>query len=70
MGTTAYFEEAVSDAATDQTRQVECGTTGLAGDGPQMYLKVDGRDVLFSHDTARKYCASVANVARHLGYTA
>ena len=68
MTTTSYFDQSVIDATTEHVRKVECGTSGFAGDGPRMYLKVDDREVFFSHEDAQKFCEGVASVAGYLGY--
>ena len=68
MATISYFDQSVIDATTEQVCKVECGTSGFAGDGPRMYLKVGDREVFFSHEDAQKFCAEVASVAGYLGY--
>lgn len=68
MGTTCYFEENVKDEADGEVRELEVGTSGYAGNGPQFYLKFDGASVLLSHEDAKKFYQAVDGIAGYLGY--
>lgn len=68
MGTTAYFEQDVKDEADEKVHSLEIGTTGYAGNGPQVYLNLDGASVLLSHEDAKKFFAAVEGISGYLGY--
>ncbi|BCH27960.1 hypothetical protein MesoLjLb_77450 [Mesorhizobium sp. L-8-3] len=68
MGTIAYIDEEFRDVVGSGTVNIEVGTTGYAGEGPQMYVKVDDRSVILSHKDAAKLCEAFAGVATYLGY--
>lgn len=69
MGTTMYFGgREITDAASGKGADLEVGTSGFAGNGPQMYMNLNGESVLLSHDDAEAFCQAVANVARYFRY--
>ena len=68
MGTTLTFNRAVSDSITQSKFDVEVGRTNNGGDGPQMYLIVDGRSILLSHEDAAAFCEGVAQIAQYFSY--
>ncbi len=69
MGTTMYFgDRKITDAASEKGADLEVGTSGFAGNGPQMYLNLNGESVLLSHGDAEAFCQAIANVARYFGY--
>lgn len=69
MATTTYFDEAVLDALTEKAVSIDFGTSSVAGDGPQVYLRVGGGEILFSHENARKFFEASENIARYMGYS-
>lgn len=69
MGTNTYFDEAVTDAATDREFHFEVGTSGFAGEGPQMYLTLGDVHVILSHEDAKKFCKAVADVGFYFQYS-
>ncbi|WP_322414329.1 hypothetical protein [Mesorhizobium huakuii] len=68
MGTTTYFDETVTDDATNDEFSVDIGTSGYAGNGPQMYLTFEGKTVIFSHKDAQAFCAAVSRIAGYFSY--
>lgn len=69
MGTTCYFEETVKDALGKHDVHLEVGTTGYAGDGPQMYIKWDeDSGLILSHADAKKLCEAFEGIASYFGY--
>jgi hypothetical protein len=44
------------------------GTSGYAGEGPQLYLNVGTESVLMSHDDAEAFVKAAASIARYFGY--
>lgn len=68
MGTTTYFDREVTDAISQERVDIDIGTTGMGGNGPQVYLRVGKGEVLFSHDDAERFCKAVADIARYSGY--
>jgi hypothetical protein len=68
MGTTAYFDKDVTDAATDKPLRLEVGTSGFAGNGPQLYLNLGESSVLLSHEDAKAFCEAVTKVEGYFGY--
>ncbi|MBO9122514.1 MULTISPECIES: hypothetical protein [unclassified Rhizobium] len=68
MGTICYFEENVKDDADGEVHQLEIGTSGYGGNGPQLYLNLNGESVLLSHADAKKFCEAVDGIAGYFGY--
>lgn len=68
MATNEYFNRTVTDAASDESATVEVGTSTFSGEGPQMYLNLNGESVLLSHDDAKALCEAVERVASYFGY--
>lgn len=69
MGTTCYFEETVRDATGKHDVMLEVGTTGYAGNRPQMYFKWNEESgLILSHEDAKKLCEAVASIATYFGY--
>lgn len=69
MATTEYFNRTVTDAASDETATLEVGTSNYAGEGPQMYLNLNGESVLLSHEDAKAFCQAVSDVAFYFSYS-
>ena len=70
MGTTMHLERAMKDAGSREERvvDVEMGTSGYAGEGPQLCLNVGAESVLMSHDDAEAFIKAAARIARYFGY--
>ncbi|MBZ9794808.1 hypothetical protein [Mesorhizobium sp. ES1-4] len=68
MGTTAYFDENVTDVVTNERISIEAGTTSFVGPGPQLYLNFDGKSVIFSHKEAQAFCAALSRIAGYFNY--
>lgn len=69
MGTITYFDKAVQDAARERSPvEIDLGTTGYAGNGPQLFLRFEGSSVIFSHEDAKEFCAAASRIADYLGY--
>ena len=68
MGTTQYFREEVKDSASDETFTLETGTSTFAGEGAQMYLNIDDKSILLSHEDAEAFIQKLTDMARYLGY--
>ena len=68
MGTTTYFEHDVKDAANGELLHLDVGTSGYAGNGPQMYIRLGEESVLLSHEDAKKLCDGIEGIAHYLGY--
>ena len=68
MGTTTYFEDDVKDAAKGEFLHLDVGTTGFAGNGPQMYINLGGKGIILSHDDAKRLCDGIEGIAHYLGY--
>lgn len=68
MGTITYFERGMKDEASDKVIHVEAGTTGFAGNGPQLFLSVGSEKFILSHQDAREFYEQVVQIARYLGY--
>ncbi|MBP7705085.1 MAG: hypothetical protein KA105_07340 [Caulobacter sp.] len=69
MGTICYFDETIRDSAGNHDVVLEVGTTGYAGNGPQMYFKWnEDNGVILSHEDAKKLCEAVASIATYFGY--
>lgn len=68
--TTEYFNGQVTDDGSNEKREVhlEVGTTNFGGNGPQLYLNLDGAHVILSHEDAKAFCEGVAGVARYFQY--
>jgi hypothetical protein len=68
MGTTSYFERTVADAAGQGSLEVECGTTGYVGNGPQLFLKIGRESIILSHEDAEALCSAFARIAGYFRY--
>ena len=68
MGTTTYFEDDVKDASKDEVLHLDIGTTGFAGNGPQLYIKLGKESIILSHEDAKRLCDGIEGIARNLGY--
>lgn len=68
MGTTEYYNKQVKDVVSGKSYDVEIGTSTFAGEGPQMYVNIDGASVLLSHEEATAFCQAVAKVSNYFGY--
>jgi len=68
MGTISYFEETVVDATGRAEAALEFGTTGYAGNGPQLFIKWDEKSIILSHDDAKKLCDAVERISLYFGY--
>jgi hypothetical protein len=70
MGTTTYLERAIKDEGSREERvvDVEMGTSGYAGEGPQLYLNVGAESVLMSHDDAEAFVKAAVSIAHYFGY--
>lgn len=68
MGTNVYYDDEVKDEINGKSFHLEVGTTGYAGNGPQMFLNVDGASILLSHKDAKAFCEAVTSVASYFSY--
>lgn len=68
MGTTTYFENDVKDAANGEFLHLDVGTSGYAGNGPQMYITLGKESILLSHKDAKKLCDGIEGISNYLGY--
>ncbi|MBP9233293.1 MAG: hypothetical protein KBF30_01390 [Hyphomonadaceae bacterium] len=69
MGTNMYFGgKPVNDCLSDKMMDLELGTSGAAGEGPQMYLALNGERVLLTERAAREFCQAASNVARYFAF--
>lgn len=69
MGTTMYFEKSISDFVDKKNIvDVEMGTSGFGGEGPQMYIHFGESSLLLSHDDAKEFYEAVERIASYLGY--
>ena len=62
-----HFEESVIDASSDSAVDVAVYTTGFAGNGPQMAVRINHGEVILSHHDATKFFQAVSDAARYLG---
>lgn len=69
MATNEYFHEDVKCDGSSETFDVEVGTTSFAGNGHQLYLKIDGASVILPHEDAKEFCQAVARIASYFGYS-
>lgn len=67
MATNEYYNEDVQDCGSNRFCKLQAGTTNYAGEGPQMYIRLNGQDVILSHEDARAFSEAVGNIGRYLG---
>jgi hypothetical protein len=76
MGTTQYFNEDVVDCGDKALREVnvEIGTTGYAGKGSQMYLKMSfdndddvGDSIILDDMSATRFINAAVRIGQYLG---
>ncbi|AZO43531.1 hypothetical protein EJ076_21765 [Mesorhizobium sp. M7D.F.Ca.US.005.01.1.1] len=68
MGTITYFDKTVTDCVSKDKVPIEVGTTGYAGEGPQLYLNFDGKSIILSHQDAKEFCEAFSGIATYFAY--
>jgi hypothetical protein len=68
MGTISYFEGDVKDADKGTTLSVEIGTSGMLGNGPQLYINFGRESLILDHQTAASLCEAFAQISSYFGY--
>lgn len=69
MGTIMHFgNRKVVDNFSGKEVDLELGTSGAMGNGPQLYLNLNGQSICLSHEDAKVFCEAVDGVAKYLGY--
>ncbi|MBK1968877.1 hypothetical protein JIX59_05960 [Brevundimonas diminuta] len=68
MGTIVYFDQEVKCADTALDTTIELGTTGYAGNGPQLFLAFGDHRIIMSHEDAKQFYVAAEGIANYFGY--
>jgi hypothetical protein len=47
---------------------VEIGTSGMLGNGPQLYINFGRESLILDHQTAASLCEAFAQISSYFGY--
>jgi hypothetical protein len=68
MGTTVHFKETITDSARlESPLEIAIGTTTFTGQGPAMFLQVDGHGIILSEQDATRFLQAAVRVSHALG---